>query len=72
MHTATYLLDIAALGCLMGMLHSDTALNAAQKTVLAAAILSVVAILSEAGQSSLALSIWICDLHIFFNTLGLP
>lgn len=72
MHTATYLLDIAALGCLMGMLHSDTALNAARrKPFLAAAILSVVAILSEAGTVFTSPEhLDLRSLHIFFNTLG--
>ena len=50
MHIATYLVDIAALGCLMGLLYSDTALSTERRRpFLAAALLSVVAILSEAG-----------------------
>jgi diguanylate cyclase (GGDEF)-like protein len=72
MHIATYLVDIAALGCLMGLLYSDTALSTERRRpFLAAALLSVVAILSEAGTifaspDQLNLRSW----HTFFNAVG--
>lgn len=72
MFTATYLIDMAALCCFMGMLFSNTALNKERKTPFAAAIaLTLVVIISEAGtvlasqeQANLR------GLHIFFNVLG--
>lgn len=72
MHIATYLIDIAALGCLMGLLHSDSALNPERRSpFLVAAILAAVAILSEAGTVFTSPEhLNHRNLHIFFNTLG--
>jgi len=72
MHTATYIIDVAALFCLIGLLYSSTVLNTERKKpFLIAIFLTVVIILSEVG-TILAnnMNLNLRNLNILFNILG--
>lgn len=72
MFIATYLIDIAALFCLIGLLKSGTALNRKRKKpLLAGIILTIIIILSEAGTIFADNgSIDLRNINIFSNVLG--
>ena len=72
MYIATYAIDIAALFYLIGLLHNSTTLHSTRKKpLLAATVLTVIIILSEAGtiftnDTSMSLR----SINIFCNVLG--
>ncbi|HHT42385.1 MAG TPA: GGDEF domain-containing protein [Firmicutes bacterium] len=72
MHTAAYLIDIAALFYLMGLLHSNTSLNAErQKPFLIAVTLTISVIVLEAATIvTNNYNLNLRGFHILCNTLG--
>ena len=72
MYTATYIIDIGGLFCLIGLLYSSTALNIERKKpFLIAIVLTVLIILSEAGTIlTNNVNLNIPSMNILFNILG--
>src|SRR5690554_2034800 len=72
MYAATYLIDIAALFTLLGLLQSSTAVNPIRKKPFSAGvILTILIILAEAGTIATANgNLDLRELNLFFNVTG--
>lgn len=72
MYAATYLIDIAALFTLLGLLQSSTAVNPIRKKPFSAGvILTILIILAEAGTIATANgNLGLRELNLFFNVTG--